>query len=54
MSVTQQTLAVGRGLAATRPVRRAWHAGLQGSELTWAIAFAVFGPIPGSDCQLLA
>jgi multiple sugar transport system permease protein len=41
MSVTQQTLAVGRGLAATRPVRRAWHAGLQGSELTWAIAFAV-------------
>jgi multiple sugar transport system permease protein len=41
MSVTQQTLAVGRGPAATRPVRRAWHAGLQGSELTWAIAFAV-------------
>jgi multiple sugar transport system permease protein len=41
MSVTQQTVAIGRGLAATRPVRRAWHAGLQGSELTWAIAFAV-------------
>ena len=41
MSVTQQTLAVGRGLAATRPVRRAWHGGLQGSDYVWAIAFAV-------------
>ena len=26
---------------ATRPVRRAWHGGLQGSEFTWAVAFAV-------------
>ncbi len=41
MSATQQTLAVGRGLSATRPVRRAWHGGLQGSEFTWAVAFAV-------------
>ncbi|MGC1412538.1 MAG: sugar ABC transporter permease [Acetobacteraceae bacterium] len=41
MSVTQQTLAVGRSLAATRPVRRAWHGGLQGSDYVWAIAFAV-------------
>jgi len=41
MSVTQQALAVGRGMAATRPVRRAWHGGLQGSDYVWAIAFAV-------------
>jgi multiple sugar transport system permease protein len=41
MSVTQQTLAVGRGIAATRPVRRAWHGGLQGSDYVWAVAFAV-------------
>jgi len=41
MSATQQTLAVGRGLSATRQVRRAWHGGLQGSEFTWAVAFAV-------------
>ncbi|MGA9016763.1 MAG: sugar ABC transporter permease [Acetobacteraceae bacterium] len=41
MSVTQQTLAVGRGLAATRPARRAWHGGLQGSDYVWAIAFAI-------------
>ena len=41
MSATQQALAVGRGLSATRPVRRAWHGGLQGSEFTWAVAFAV-------------
>ena len=40
MSATQQALAVGRGVV-TRPVRRAWHGGLQGSEFTWAIAFAV-------------
>jgi multiple sugar transport system permease protein len=40
MSVTQQALAVGRG-AATRPVRRAWHGGLQGSDYVWAVAFAV-------------
>ncbi|HEY2619406.1 MAG TPA: sugar ABC transporter permease [Acetobacteraceae bacterium] len=40
MSVTQQALAVGRGVGA-RPARRTWHAGLQGSEFTWAVAFAV-------------
>ena len=40
MSLTQQALAVGRVVPA-RPLRRAWLAGLQGSELTWAIAFAV-------------
>jgi multiple sugar transport system permease protein len=40
MSVTQQALAVGRGVA-TRPVRRAWHGGLQGSDYVWAVAFAV-------------
>jgi hypothetical protein len=40
MSATQQALAVGRAVA-TRPVRRAWHGGLQGSEFTWAVAFAV-------------
>jgi multiple sugar transport system permease protein len=41
MSVTQQALAVGRGLSATRTRRRAWHGGLQGSEYAWAIAFAM-------------
>jgi multiple sugar transport system permease protein len=41
MSVTQQALAVGRGLGATRPRRRAWHGGLQGSEYAWAVAFAL-------------
>ena len=41
MSVTQQTLAVGRGLAAARPARRAWHGGLHGSEYIWATAFAL-------------
>jgi multiple sugar transport system permease protein len=40
MSVTQQALAVGRAVA-TRPVRRAWHGGLQGSDYVWAVAFAV-------------
>src|SRR5580692_6423317 len=41
MSVTQQTLAVGRGLAPTRLARRAWHGGLQGSDYIWAVAFAI-------------
>jgi multiple sugar transport system permease protein len=41
MSVTQQTLGVGRGLAAARPARRAWHGGLQGKDYVWAIAFAI-------------
>lgn len=40
MSATQQVLAVGRGVA-TRPVRRAWHGGLQGSDYVWAVAFAL-------------
>jgi multiple sugar transport system permease protein len=40
MSATQQALAVGRGVA-TRPVRRAWHGGLQGSDYVWAVAFAL-------------
>ena len=41
MSVTQQALGAKRGLAATRPVRRAWRGGLHGSEVVWAIAFAL-------------
>src|SRR5579859_3320533 len=40
MSATQQAIAVGRGVA-TRPARRAWHGGLQGSDYVWAIAFAL-------------
>jgi hypothetical protein len=40
MSATQQALAVGRGVA-TRPARRAWHGGLQGSDYVWAVAFAL-------------
>lgn len=40
MSVTQQALTAGRTLVA-RPVRRAWHGGLIGSEYAWAIAFAL-------------
>jgi multiple sugar transport system permease protein len=39
MSSTQQILAVGRPLAAPRPIRRAWRGGLQGAEFAWAIAF---------------
>ncbi len=31
----------GEVVAATRPARRAWHGGLQGSDYIWAIAFAV-------------
>ena len=41
MSVTQQTLAVGRAAAASRVRRRAWHGGLIGSEYAWAVAFAL-------------
>ena len=41
MSTTQQALAIGRPLGASRLTRRAWHGGLQGSEFAWAIAFAV-------------
>jgi multiple sugar transport system permease protein len=40
MSATQQAIAVGRGVT-TRPVRRAWHGGLQGSDYVWAVAFAL-------------
>jgi len=40
MSVTQQAIGVGRGVA-TRPARRVWHGGLQGSDYVWAVAFAV-------------
>lgn len=40
MSVSQPTFSSGRALIA-RPVRRAWHSGLQGSEYVWAIAFAL-------------
>lgn len=40
MSVTQQTLAVGRGVIA-RPRGRTWYGGLQGSDLIWGIAFAL-------------
>jgi multiple sugar transport system permease protein len=41
MSATQQILALGRPVAAVRPVRRAWHGGLQGADFAWAIAFVV-------------
>ena len=41
MSVTQQTLAVGRAATASRLRRRAWHGGLIGSEYAWAVAFAL-------------
>jgi multiple sugar transport system permease protein len=40
MSATQQAIAVGRGVV-TRPARRAWHGGLQGSDYIWAVAFAI-------------
>ena len=40
MSATQQALTAGRAIG-TRPIRRAWHGGLQGSEYAWAIAFAL-------------
>jgi multiple sugar transport system permease protein len=41
MSSTQQSLAIGRPLTATRLVRRAWGGRLHGSDSAWAIAFAV-------------
>jgi multiple sugar transport system permease protein len=41
MSVTQQALAVGRGVAAARPARRSRGSGLHGTEYAWAIAFAL-------------
>jgi multiple sugar transport system permease protein len=41
MSSTQQAIAVGQPVAASRVTRRRWRGGLQGSEYTWAVAFAV-------------
>jgi multiple sugar transport system permease protein len=41
MSVTQQALAIGRGLAAPRSWRRAWFGGLHGADYIWAVAFAL-------------
>jgi multiple sugar transport system permease protein len=41
MSSTQQVLPIGQAIAARRPVRRAWHGGLRGSEFVWALAFAL-------------
>ncbi len=41
MSSTQQVLSVGRPASAARLGRKAWHGGLRGSELVWAIAFAI-------------
>src|SRR6516165_2795451 len=41
MSVTQQALAVGRGLAAPRTWRHAWFGGLHGADYVWAVAFAL-------------
>jgi len=39
--VTQQALAIGRGLAAPRSWRRAWFGGLHGADYIWAVAFAL-------------
>jgi multiple sugar transport system permease protein len=41
MSVTQQTLAVGRGLTVARVRRHAWLGGVHGADYVWAIAFAL-------------
>jgi len=41
MSGTQQTVAIGRGSAATRSVSRAWFGGVHGADYVWAIAFAL-------------
>jgi multiple sugar transport system permease protein len=41
MSVTQQALAVGRGLAGARARRHVWFGGLHGADYVWAIAFAL-------------
>jgi multiple sugar transport system permease protein len=62
-----QVIETGRGTTVTRPRRRAWRGGLQGSEYTWALAFVIpyiavfiafvaypviFGIWLGSDPQL--
>src|SRR5258708_13092578 len=39
--MSTQTREGATPLVRQRPVRRLWHGGLQGSEFTWAIAFAV-------------
>jgi multiple sugar transport system permease protein len=36
-----QVIETGRGTALSRPRRRTWRGGLQGSEYTWALAFVV-------------
>ena len=41
MSVTQQAIAVGRGLAAPRTWRQAWIGGVHGADYVWAVAFAL-------------
>ena len=41
MSSTQQALAFGRAIPATRLTRQKWRGGLQGSEFVWAMAFVV-------------
>ena len=41
MSSTQQALAFGRAIPATRLTRQKWRSGLQGSEFAWAMAFVV-------------
>jgi multiple sugar transport system permease protein len=41
MSVTQQALAVGRGLAGARARRHVWFGGLHGADYVWAVAFAL-------------
>jgi multiple sugar transport system permease protein len=67
MSVTQQALAGGRGLAGARARRHAWFGGLHGADYIWAVAFALpyiaiflafvvypiaFGIWMGSDIEL--
>ena len=41
MSSTQQALAIGRPVAASRSRRPPWRVRLQGSDTTWAIAFVI-------------
>src|SRR5262245_24654956 len=41
MSVTQQVIVAGRAAITARPRQRGWRGTLYGSELAWAIAFAV-------------
>jgi multiple sugar transport system permease protein len=69
MSLTQQALPAGSVLPVTKMRRKAWHAGLMGSDYAWALAFAVpytviflafvvypiaYGLWLGSDPQLYA